>query len=354
MVQTRPFEERDLSEVTALFPRFREMFLGNPWTDASLPSWVARDDGCIVGVLGVTPRPMRYGAKAVRAALLTHHGGAAKELLRAALSGPQDIALSDGADDALRRAWEHCGGSTVSLYGLQWRRLLRPASCALGMLPGVAGRAVAMAAAPIAIAADACVARRKGLGRKSALLAQPLTATSLLNALETFAGGYDLRPRYELPALERLLAQVRARGELQAQLLRQGGRIAGWFLYYLNRGTSSVLQLAARSGCEDAVLAHLFEHAWRRGSRAIEGRMEPRFAREISRRHCSFLQPGTYVVAHARDSELLGALGTGNAFFSRLEGEAWMRFTSDTLAAGPRPTRPHRFWTRMRPQPVIS
>jgi len=104
-------------------------------------------------------------------------------------------------------------------------------------------------AAPVAIAADACVTRRLGLGRKSTLLAQPLTATSLFNVLETFAGSYDLRPRYDVPALEWLLAQARARGELQAQLLRQGGRIAGWFLYFHHSGTSKVLQLAARPGC---------------------------------------------------------------------------------------------------------
>src|SRR6185436_8230405 len=140
MVQTCPFEQRDLSEVTALFPGFRETFLGNPWADASLPSWVARDGGRIVGVLGVMPRPMRLRGKPVRAAVLSQHGSAAKELLRAALSGPQDLTLSDSADDALRRAWEACGGSTVTLYGLQWRRLLRPASFGLGRLPGVAGR----------------------------------------------------------------------------------------------------------------------------------------------------------------------------------------------------------------------
>jgi hypothetical protein len=357
MTETRPFEERDLSEVAVLFPRFRETFLGNPWADASLPSWVARDGGRIVGAVGVMPRPMRLHGKPVRAAVLTHYGSAAKELVRAALSGPQDLALSDSADDGQRRAWEASGGSTVTLYGLQWRRLLRPASCALGMLPGVAGRAAAMAAAPMAMAADAYMTRRMGLGRKSTLAEQPLTGASLSNALEVFGSSYRLRPRYNPATLEWLLAQARAKrggGELQAHILRQGGRVAGWFLYYLNSGTSKVLQLAARPGCEDAVLAHLFEHAWRRGSRAIEGRMEPRFARELSRQHCSFLQPNVFVVAHARDGEVLGALGTGNAFFSRLEGDYWMRSLGETQAANPRPALPQRFWTRVRPQPVIS
>ncbi|HUQ24265.1 MAG TPA: hypothetical protein VM140_01245 [Burkholderiales bacterium] len=344
--------------MAALFPHFREMFLGNPWADASLPSWVASDGGRIVGLVGIMPRPMRLRGKPVRAAVLTHYGSASDALLRAALAGPQDLAFSDGADDASRRTWESAGGLTLPLYGLQWRRLLRPARCALGMLPGVAGRAAAVVAAPMAIAADAYVTRRMGLGRKSSLLAQPLTATSLFNALETFAAGYDLRPRYDVPALEWLLAQARARrglGELQAQLLRQGGRIAGWFLYYLNAGTSRVLQLAARPGREEAVLAHLFDHAWRHGSAAIEGRMEPRFSRELSRQHCSFQVPGSFVVGHSRNSEIVAALGAGDAFFSRLEGESWLRLSGEAhqqpKVAAPRRRLP---WTRLRPQSAAT
>jgi hypothetical protein len=257
-----------------------------------------------------------------------------------------------------RRAWEASGGLALPLYGLQWRRLLRPARCALGRLPGMAGRVAAMVAAPMAIAADAYATRRMGLGRKSALLAQPLTATSLFNALETFAAGYELRPRYDVPALEWLLARARARprhGELQAQLLRQGGRIAGWFLYYLNGSTSRVLQLAARPGREEAVLAHLFDHAWRRGSAAIEGRMEPRFSRELSRQHGSFLVPGLFVVAHSRSSELLGALGAGDAFFSRLEGESWRLPSGEEHQQRSQSAEGRRLpWARSRPQPAAS
>jgi hypothetical protein len=382
MAEIRPFEERDLSEVADLFARvhpdggwpsdgscaayFQEMFFGNPWLDAALPSWLAHEGERIIGFIGVVPRPMRLRDKPVRAAVLTQlmidpqdkrYGLAAAQLLRTALAGPQDLTFSDGANEASRRMWEACGGSTLALYGLQWRRLLRPARCALGMLPGMAGRAAAVVATPMAIAADAYLTRRMGLGRKTGLVEQSLTATSLLNALETFGAGFALRPRHDVKSLDWLLSQARAKrrhGELQAQILRQGGRIAGWFLYYLNDGTSKVLQLAARSGCEDAVLAHLFEHAWRRGSRAIEGRMEPRFASAISRQHCFFLAPSIYVVAHARSSELRGALGSGEGFFSRLEGEWWMRFTGEAPAAiSQHSPMPRRFRARMRAQPVI-
>jgi len=381
MSEIRPLDERDIPEVVDLFARvhpheglasegacaayFREMFFGNPWVDAALPSWVARDGGRVVGFIGVVPRPMLHRGRRLRAAVLTQlmiepgdkrHGHAAAPLLRAALAGPQELTLSDSANEASRRMWEACGGSTLTLYGLQWRRLLRPARRALGMLAGVAGRAAAMVAAPMAIAADAYLTRRTGLGRKSALIEQSLTGTSLANAIEIFGGGYALRPRYESSALEWLLAQARAKrrhGELQAQILRQGGRIAGWFLYYLNAGMSRVIQVAARPGGEEIVLAHLFQHAWRHGAQAIEGRMEPRFARAISRQHCSFLVPSVYVVAHARDSQLLGALGSGDAFFSRLEGEWWMRFLDETPATSQAAaSAPRRFWLRPHPQPA--
>lgn len=357
MLDVRPFEQRDLPEVAALSPRFQEIFLGNPWVDASLPSWVAREGSRIVGLVGVMPRPMRHRGKPVRAAVLSHYGLAAEELLRAALAGPQELAFSDNADDGARRIWEAAGGWTLALHGLQWRRLLSPVRGALGMLTGLAGRATAMVAAPIVAAADACMTRRHGLGSKSALLEQPLTATSLFNALETFGPGYTLRPRHDVPGLEWLIAKARANrrdGELQAQLLRHGGRIAGWFLYYLNGSTSKVLQLAARPGSEEAVLAHLFQHAWRRGAAAIEGRMEPRFARALSQQRCAFLIPGLSVVAHSRNSELLGALGAGEAFFSRLEGESWIRSLNEAPAQRSEAAQWKLPWARPRPQPAAT
>jgi len=355
MAEVRPFAERDLSEVAELFvrthpdgewSRFREMLFANPWLDSAMPSWIARDAGRVAGFIGVVPRPMRHRGKAVNAAVLTQlMTEPMPQLLRAALAGPQDLTLSDAASDASRQMWEAGRATSLALYGLQWRRVLRPASAALGMLPGGVGRAAATLAAPVAIAADAWLTRRTGLGRKSALIEQPLTGSSLCNALETFGSSYALWPRYSASTLEWLLKQARAEhrhGELQAHVLRQGGRIAGWFLYYLNAGTSKVLQIAARPNCEDAVLAHLFQHAWRRGSRAIEGRMEPRFAHAVSRQHCSVFQPGVYVVAHARSNELLGALGAGNAFFSRLEGEWWARPTGEAQPAT-RHRRPLQF-----------
>src|SRR5678815_5472750 len=79
MAEVRPFAEKDLSEVAELFARvhpdgewsrFREMLFGNPWIDAAMPSWIARDAGRVAGFIGVVPRPMRHRGTAVNAAVL--------------------------------------------------------------------------------------------------------------------------------------------------------------------------------------------------------------------------------------------------------------------------------------------
>ena len=103
-----------------------------------------------------------------------------------------------------------------------------------------------------------------------------------------------------------------------------------------------MLQIHAHEDAEREVLDHLFHHAWRRGAAAIEGRMEPRLARMLGQRHCLFHSTRAFALIHSRDAELLGALARGDAFFSRLEGEWWMRFLGeprDTVIAPAAPSK---------------
>jgi hypothetical protein len=356
MAAVRPLAEKDIPAVARLFSRvypqahwasqdeceayFHHVFFANPWVDAELPSWVAHEGPRIVGFIGVMPRPMRHRGRALRAAVVSQlmvdqekpHGMAAALLLRKALAGPQALTISDGANESSRRMWEARGGLTSALYSLQWRRLLRPALCALQRAATRRGRA-ALLAKPIAAIADAYDAHRRSLRRPSRLREEPLDTASLLDGLQRAAARVAVSPQYDLASLDWLLAQARAKrrhGELQSRLLREpGGQIAGWFLYYLNGATSRVLQIEAREGSEEAVLDQLFHHAWLRGAAALEGRMEPRLARTLGKRHCLFLSTTPYALLHARDSEVLDALARGDAFFSRLEGEWWMRFTGE-------------------------
>ena len=357
-MQIRPFESRDLPAIASLLGRafgtgwdseaglaayMEEIFLRNPWVDPSLPSWVAVDDERPVGFIGVMCRPMRYKGAPIRMALLTQlmvepqpgYALAAAQLVRKAMHGPQDLTISDGSSDTARKLWEAAGGSTSTLYTLQWRRLLRPAHYGLDLfLRKTVGKTAAVLGAPLGspftFVADTYAAHRSGLREETQLSEAPLDAASLLAAQCVVPGKAMLRPDYARESLEWLLAQAKAKrryGPLQGCVLRErNGTLAGWYLYYLNRETSKVLQMGARDGMQRAVLQHLFRSAWRGGATVIEGRMEPAFAAALGQLNCFFLSPNMYTLFHARNPELTAALARGEAFFSRLDGEWWMRF----------------------------
>ena len=361
MAVVRPFAPGDIPSAVQLFSRvypatrwvsqseceayFHHIFFANPWADRELPAWVAMDGARAVGFIGVMPRPMRLRGKALRAAVVTQlmveqdkrHGMVAAQLLRRALAGPQDLTISDGANETSRKMWEALGGLTSTLYSLQWRRLLRPLQSTLQRVTSPHGRAAAILATPVAFLADAYAAYYRSLRRPSALTEEPLQTATLLDGLKGLERRFALTPQYDVQSLEWLLGEARAKrrhGELQSRVLRDGsGAIAGWYLYYVNGGTSKVLQLHAQEGAERAVLDHLFQDAWRRGSAAIEGRMEPRLARFLGERHCLFHSTSMYALIQARQAETLAALARGDAFFSRLEGEWWMRFNGEQRAS---------------------
>ena len=371
MAGIRPLAAGDIPAVAQLFSRvypqnrwgsqsaceayFQEIFFANPWVAAQLPSWVAMEGARAVGFIGVMPRPMRLRGSPLQAAVLTQlmvepqkvYGVVAAQLLRKALAGPQALTISDGANESSRKMWEALGGLTSTLYSLQWRRLLRPAQSTLQRVSSPHGRAAALLATPLAVLADAYAALHRALHRPSGLSEEPLDAAALVEGLDGAARRVALSPRYDAASLGWLLGQARAKrrhGELQARLLREpGGSIAGWFLYYLNGSMSKVLQIHARDGAERGVLDHLFQHAWRRGAAAIEGRMEPRLARMLGQLLCLFDSTSAFALIHSRNAVLLAALARGDAFFSRLEGEWWMRFVgepADAVTAPPAARKP--------------
>ena len=353
-MKARAFAPRDAAGVAALHARvypasewpspadyeayLREVLLGNPWLDPQMPSWVIEDGGRIAGFLGVMPRRMRFAGRPLRVAVSctfmvepeTRASFAALELLRRFFAGPQDLSIADGANDASRALWEASGGIASPLHSLHWVRLLRPAQGLLSLAGGRLRRFAALAR-PIAALLDACVPAKFHVQYQE----EPLDAAGLCEALKEIRQG-ALRPDYDPASLDWLLAQARAKrrhGELQGAIARDGSdRIAGWFLYYLNGAVSQVLQLGARPGALNAVFEQLARHARRRGARALEGRMEPQLTAVLQGKRCLMQSRAISTLLHARDQGLLLPLLRGDALFSRLEGEWWMRFAGEPRA----------------------
>jgi hypothetical protein len=355
-VKARAFLPRDAAGVAALHARvfpaerwasadafqdyLRDVLLGNPWGDPEIHSWVIEREGRIVGFLGVLPRRMRFGGRPVRVAVSCQlmverelrTSFAAASLLQRLFAGPQDLTIADGANDASRRLWEACGGIASPLHSLHWVRLLRPAQGLLSLAAGGRLRRLAALARPFAALLDACVPS----ARVAPYREEPLDAAGLLEAFKVVRAG-QLRPDYDATSLEWLLRQARAKrrhGELQGALAREAesGRIAGWFLYYLNGALSQVLQMGARPGASSAVFEQMAQHARRNGARALEGRMEPSLGAVLKGKRCLMQNRAICTLLHARDQSLLVALLRGDAFFSRLEGEWWMRFNGEPPA----------------------
>jgi hypothetical protein len=359
MATIRVFAEDDVPAVAALFGRafseprwssqaaceayIREPIFNNPWCDFQLPSWVAEEDGRICGFYGVMPRPMLLRGRPIRVAVGCHymvdpdkrHSLTALQLAKACLSGPQDLTLADGANDLSRRMWIGIGGTVSVLYGFNWIRPLRPARYVLSLLDErtTLPLPLTFAARPLAALADALVTRlRPNRFYREAveLVEDALDAATMLAHLPDVMGSSALQPAYNARMLAWLLDQTARKtrhGRLRARAVRDGERrLIGWYLYYVQPGgVSDVVQLAARNGWYDRVLQRLLADAWRQGAVAVQGRLDPRFARELSAPHCWFRR-GPNALIHSRRADVIDAIQQGDAFLSRLEGEWWLKF----------------------------
>ncbi len=321
---------------------FREIFFENPWYDADLPSLVYREDGGrILGFYGVVPRPMRMKGRPIRVAVSSQfmvdpsirNRLAAVELQRAFFAGPQDLSFTDGANNPSRRIWEGLGGVTAFPYTVHWTRPLRPAKYFLERWKERLLAPLRTALQPPCAVADILATRlsRSPFRQFEQPPEEDLNGEMLLEQLPKFSQTKSLCPDYDELSLGWLLGQAekkKSQGRLRRAVVRNsGGQIAGWYLYYLNPlGICQVLQLVATKHSIRRVLDRLFYHAWRLGSFAVSGRLDPEFVPALSEAHCLFSFHGPQMLVYSKQPELLEAVQRGDAFLSRLEGEWWMRF----------------------------
>jgi len=357
----RIFTEDDVPGAAALFARvyperrwrsqaayeayLRETLFDNPWRDPEVPSWVAEEDGRISGFYAVVPRRMILRGRPLRVAMGCQffvdrdqrHSLTALQLVKACISGPQDLTLTDGADEKSRRMWIGLGGTAPLLYSLYWTRPLRPARYVLSLVDEHASLppALTFAARPLGALADALAARlhpkRFRFHREETeLVEDALDPATMLAHLPEVLHGSTLQPVYDARSLAWLLEQTARKthfGRLRARAVRDRERLLGWYLYHVQAGgVSEVVQIAARDGSFDRVLLRLLADAWRHGAAAVRGRLDPRFANEFSGRHCWTRTDATWTLVHSRHRDVMDAIHQGDAFLSRLESEWWLRF----------------------------
>ena len=325
----RPFRAEDIPDVVALRRRAyryserpdsasleaycERIFCRRDNADDDLPSLVHEDaHGRLTGFLGVIPHRMVFRAEGVRLAVATQmmvapeaRGIAGLGLVRAFFAGPQDVSLSDTANDAARRLWEGLGGYTSTIHSLTWRLPLRRRG-----LPAWASPRAVRVPPPGSV--------------------EPLDPAAVAAEAPRLLRHFALKPAYPTGDLAWLLrrAAEKPSGVLRGGMVRDHrGEVAGWFLYYLRPGrTSHVLHVAARSSTERIVFGHLVHDAWRLDATAVSGRLDPSIVAQVGVLDCEIRHDGPWTLLHARNPDLLDAVIEAKAFLSRLEGEWWLSF----------------------------
>jgi hypothetical protein len=352
----RPFAADDIPQVARLHQQVFETgndarstaydsyltgtFLPGPRRVSGIESLVSEENGRITGFLGIIPFKAAVNERPVWIAVCTQfcvdpesRGMTGIKLIRRALEGPQDISLTDEANERTVKLWKWAGGDLVLGSSLHWIRPLRPARMALSWLrdrPG--GRLAAVAASPAAALVDHILARlpRNFPKPSSDTRLEDLPPARIIEGLPLVTRGRALSPVYEADSLGWYLARASAasnRGPLRTALVSGPKETAGWFMYHAKSGgIGEVLQVAAAPGAVETVLDHLLFDAWSHGLFALSGRADPPALQSYSDRHCYFTRRGPSTLVYARERVLLEPFHRGEAFFSRLDGEWCARF----------------------------
>jgi hypothetical protein len=339
--------ERQGSAPSSLNSYVDKLFLRNPWIDEGVSSLVYEDsEGRVTGFFGVVPRPMSIQGKTVRLAFgsnfVVEAGSrasfAAMQLVNAFMKGPQDISITDSATEGARQLLRSLGFTVAPVYSLLWARPLRPSLYALhGAARLKKNKTIATIGSlvsPLCRVADHLAATMEVSPfhqTAPGIKGEVLDIDTLLECLGRIPSKHWLVPHYNRASLEWVLEFVKERnayGDLRKTVLRdEKGRIIGWYIYGLtSAGIGEVLQIGAESTSAGKVLDHLFHEAWQNKLIGLHGRLEPQFMEEFARRSSFFLRNGSWTLAHSRRPELLGPIFSGNAFFSRLDGEGCLRF----------------------------
>lgn len=362
MGRVRPFELDDIPQVANLSWSFlygrdgsaplelqaylHQLFFLSPWS-GTLPSLIYQDDqGAVVGFLGVVTRQMSLEATSLRVAFgsnfVVHPNSrstpAGLQLVRSFFSGSQDLSLSDTANQASQTIWAGFGGSAAVMYGMHWSRPLRPSLYVLHAMSrfgkGALPTALARGSKPICKVIDSLVAWMSPVPFCQPPLsttAEELGVDTLLTCMNASASGYSLRPDYDTHSLGWLLdfmGQMKAYGNLRRVALRdETGKVVGCYVYYVKKdGIAEVVYADAPGRSISRTLDHLFYDASTRGAIALHGRLEARFAQQLTNKFCFFYNASGSLLVHSRRADLTQLFQSGHVFFTRLDGEWCLKF----------------------------
>ncbi|MCC5905979.1 MAG: hypothetical protein JJU13_07235 [Balneolaceae bacterium] len=297
-------------------------------------------DGTINGFLGVITNSFRYKEKTIKVAnchhLMATEQARAKlvpmKMLQKFLSGPQDLSFADNSSESTRMLWKRLGGEPAVGECIFYKVPLKPLSFALRPFLKSFYKPVQNITALFAKGTDTVAGKiRLPMFYRKRLDVEltPLHSQMLLMALDKISNRYFLFPDYDLSKIEHLfnlLSREKRYGTLHKFAILDGkGGVAGWFIYYsLPGGVCEVIQAVSVPGMETVLFDSLTWHAYMQGGIELSGRlMASQFQTPFTTK--AICMPARmWTLFHSRDTDLMLDIQTGNAFFTRLEGDLWL------------------------------
>jgi hypothetical protein len=257
---------------------------------------------------------------------------AAVQLMRAMASPAVDLMIAE-PNAVARRMIEAMGGRVVWSRSSRWLRVFSPGALAARRLRPSASGPLDRVLYGLGSVADVVAKHLPPAVRKNTRSDEPdgpLGSERLLDLLARDGAHRSLRPVYSVASLTWLLetlAKTRRNQVLKSGAVLEGGAPVGWYVYYSRPGgVGRVLQLGAEPDRHHHVLDHLFSDAARNDNLGLSGQADPEWQHALDAKSCFTRARDTWTVANSRSPAILEALDTSDAFFSRLEGESWLRF----------------------------
>jgi len=355
----RDFERGDVEPVARLFQKaFRnskrqppslsayleEAFFDHPWAEPDIRSKVfAEADGRVTRFVGIFPARLEFDGRPVRAAFAgslmvedpKENPLAGARLVRAFLSGPQDISLTETANQTALGMWQKAGHPLDPGYSLNWLRVLRPASTGVQLLERRLGAARLLR--PFGRITDRAASF---VGRTSIrpvhggkLTFRDVTPDVFGKALLALKDVYPLRPRWDEGNIGWFLAQAEQKQifgypEWRVGYAADGRPLAAYVYFAEPGGIGWVLQALSAPAMMGELVDDLFAHAYQLGCAGLRGAAHPWLIPALMIRRTFFYSRSFYVAA-ARDKSLLEPVRSGQALISGLAGEGWMRLIGD-------------------------
>jgi len=338
----RTWREPGRDAPDSLLAYFKRIYFENPWVELNVPALVHETvDGEIDGFVGIIPRPMSLNGRNILVAVScgmmvapeARGRGIGLALRERSFQGPQDLLFTDGAAETARSVWEKAGGQSCSLYSCRWSRTLRPAANLVGKLR----RRIGIVAAPFhyaAVLVDSLAMRSPfgayRLPRNNCDAIEVDETAAILRQRDSMDQSNGLAPIYDEQSFDWLLAETakaRSRGELEKVIVTdESGQRVGWYVYFAKRhGIGDVMQIGGDPEHIEAVIGHMMNRARDKGSVALEGQLDARYARELTNARCNFRFTSSFF-AYSQDPEIMCAVHSGQTSLSRLDGEWWLHF----------------------------